>query len=448
MRIRPVASSSCCGWLAAALALTSFVITANGQQYRSDTPDKASRAYGASARVWVTNPAIYAADKEHFKDYFEKYYFPKMTSTDDIDLGKLGSDLRYNLFKQFLWATNNTQLQQDLTGMAYHAMGQIVLDPSYHPAVRYNAILVIGLLDEQYSNNGRQAPKPLPGATKALTGIVNAATTSNRFSPYLILGALIGLDRHAQLHASLTPEAISAMTSALIKLVTHDKPIQEMDPDAYAWMRIRAASALANLGSVGDQNAVHNALIKLITSSKSLDDRCEVAGMLDRLVYKDAKLDDAGTAEPLFALARDVADAEDKRAQDFQNLYGTTGGARPVSRYSPGGPGGGDTDQQETYPRRQVLARLTGLDAALAKVKPALPTETQAKVETLVKAIDAAKTAAANKDTGELNLAAAIRTMARLIRATVPPPPEKPPAEKAKITASPDKPTAAAVPKQ
>ena len=33
------------------------------------------------------------------------------------------------------------------------------------------------------------------------------------------------------------------MTAALVKLVTHDEPIQEMDPDAYAWMRLRAASA-------------------------------------------------------------------------------------------------------------------------------------------------------------------------------------------------------------
>jgi hypothetical protein len=209
---------------------------------------------------------------------------------------------------------------------------------------------------------------------------------------------------------------------------------------------LRAASALANLGTVGEKVAIHNALIKLIASTKSLDDRCEIAGMLDRIKdYKGAKLDDAGTAEPLFALARDVAQAEDKRARDFQNQYATTGGARPMSRYNLEGPGSA-TDQQETYPRRQVLARLTGLQVALAKVKPALPTETQAKVDAVIKAIDPAKTAAADKNTGELSLAAAIIDMAKAIRTAVPPP-EKPAPEKEKASATPDKPPAAATPK-
>ena len=53
------------------------------------------------------------------------------------------------------------------------------------------------------------------------------------------------------------------MTAALLKLVTNEKPIQEMDRDAYSWLRLRAASALARLGSVGEKNAVHDAIVKL-----------------------------------------------------------------------------------------------------------------------------------------------------------------------------------------
>ena len=52
--------------------------------------------------------------------------------------------------------------------------------------------------------------------------------------------------------------------------------IQEMDPDAYAWIRLRAAEALAKLGSVGEKNSVHNAIVKLASTSKSLDDRLVV----------------------------------------------------------------------------------------------------------------------------------------------------------------------------
>jgi len=250
---------------------------------------------------------------------------------------------------------------------------------------------------------------------------------SARFSPPTILGAIIGLERHAQLRASLTPEAIAAMTAALVKLVTHDEPIQEMDPDAYAWMRLRAAETLAKLGSVGEKNSVHNALVKLVSSTKSLDDRCEAAGLLDKLdknAYKDVKLDDAATPDTLFALARDVATAEDKRAADFQNQYSGGGTSTPGLRGAGPGqfsPGGGE-EQQETYPRRIVLARLKNLRAALAKVKPALPAETQKKVDDLGKAIDPAIAAASDKNTIELKLAAAIRTMAVAVNKVVPAP--------------------------
>jgi hypothetical protein len=226
------------------------------------------------------------------------------------------------------------------------------------------------------------------------------------------------------------------MTAALTKLVLQEQPSQEMDPDAYAWIRLRAAEALAKLGSVGEKNSVHKAIVKLASTSKSLDDRCEAAGMLDKLSYKNVKLDDASTTDSLFGLARDVATAEDKRAADFQSQYSGGGGpVAPMTMRPRGGefmPGGGTDEQQETYPRRQVLARLKQLTAAITAVKASLPTETQKKADDLLKAIKPAETAAADKNTIELKLAAAMRTMAVAINKAVPAPAsEKAPPAKA-----------------
>ena len=65
-------------------------------------------------------------------------------------------------------------------------------------------------------------------------------------------------------------------------------------------------------------------------------------------------------------------------------------------------------------------------------MKPSLPTETQKKADDLVKAIEPAKTAASDKNTIELKLAAAIRTMAVAINKAVPAPAaEKAPPAKA-----------------
>ena len=129
----------------------------------------------------------------------------------------------------------------------------------------------------------------LPEANAFLTQIVDYAADDKPVPPPLVLGALIGLERHAQLREGLPPEAVAAMTAAMVKLVSHEKPIQEMDPDAYAWIRFRAAEALAKMGGVGDKNSVHNAIVKLVASSKSLDDRCKAAGILDKITYKDVK---------------------------------------------------------------------------------------------------------------------------------------------------------------
>ena len=414
------------------LTLSGVAASVMAQEFRADLPDEKIRAFGAKAKTWTADAGAYAADQQKFAQFFTDYYFPDMTKTGDADLARLG-DSRTNIFKRYLWATANPQLQKDLTDLALERMKGIVTakDPPYHPAVRYNAVLVLGMLDEQYaidSGAGRRPPKPLPAANTFLTLIVNLAADDKPVPPGVAFGALIGLDRHAQFHDGLPPDAIAAMSAALLKLVNHDKPIQEMDRDAYSWMRLRAASALAKLGSVGDKNVVHNSIVKLAASGRSLDDRCEAAALLEKITYKDIKLDDAGTAEPLFGLVRDVAAAEDKRAQEFQDSGATGSFAR-----SPGGPEGyaaATPGVDDVYPRRSVLARLYNLRTGLTKVKPALPAETQKKVDAVLAALAPAIAAASNKDTVPLRVADSIRTMADAVNKAIPA--AEKPADKAK----------------
>ena len=174
---------------------------------------------------------------------------------------------------------------------------------------------------------------------------------------------------------------------------------------------------------MGDKNAVHDAIVKLASTGKSIDDRCAAAALLERLEYKDVKLDDAGTSEPLFALARDLAAAEDKRAQDFQEQQ-VGGGPALHPADSPvhvceGGISG--TEVVETFPRRQALARLSDLRTGLKKVKPSLPEESQKKADAVLAALNQGISACANKDTVELTLVDELRKMAEAINRAVPP---------------------------
>src|SRR5262249_9422870 len=160
------------------------------------------------------------------------------------------------------------------------------------------------------------------------------------------------------------------------------------------------------------------------------DDRCEAISLLDRLNYKDVKLDDAGTADPLFALTRDVAASEDQRAQDFQE-HGGSGFAAAM----PGRPGmdsyGSSGADPNSFPRRTTLSRLSGLQLAFNKVKPSLPTETQKKVDAVLNAIKPAFADASNKDKVDLKLAESIHAMNDAINKAIPGP-AKPEADKSK----------------
>jgi hypothetical protein len=277
------------------------------------------------------------------------------------------------------------------------------------------------MLDDKYST-GADPPVPHAQSNALLTAVVNAGMGDKVVAPSLVLGAIVGLDRHAHYRQGLQPAAVAAMTAALVKLVERDQPIQDMNSESYAWLRLKAAGVLAKLGSVGQNNAVHNALIKLIAGSKSLDDRCEVAAMLAKLDYKDVKLDAAGTSEPLFALARDLGAAEAKRAEEFE---------APVSGSVVGiaGPGGGGAFPQISFdgkppefPRREVLAKLIDMRAGLTVVKPALPEDVQKKIDAVLAAVNPVITAASSKDTVDLKLTVAIRDMAAAIDRAVPAP--------------------------
>ena len=92
----------------------------------------------------------------------------------------------------------------------------------------------------------------------------------------------------------------------------------------------------------------------------------------------------------------------------------------------PEGFGPGGTGTLETFPRRQVLARLTDLRTGLKTVKPSLPAETQKKADAVLAALNPAIAAASSKDTVELRWP---RRSARWPRRSTRPfrPPKSPP---------------------
>lgn len=413
VRGKPVA------WMAAWLVVVAACCAsgaAQAQQYKADPVNDRLRLDAIPVQNYVRNPSANPADKPRYDAFFTQYYFPAMTRFGPDQLGDLGG-LRQDLFTRFLWRSQSEELQRDLTEKAFKAVLPIIASSEYHPAVRYNAILVLGLLDEQYAievGANRRPPKPLPQANDILIKAVGAAV-AGKLPPPLLVGALIGLERHAKYHQSLPPENVARMTAAAQSVLDLKQPLPNLDSDVTAWIKLEAADVLAELGAVGTDNKDHLALMRLVGDHElSLDDRCRAAALLAKLNYDGVKLDGKTTVDPFVQLAVAVANSEGKRAKKFLEVIVPTDESTrrlslsPRSRVNP---------EEAKYDRRPLLSRLMDLRRGLGAVKGAVPADEQPKLETLLAELRTVEDSATDDGTIDLRLVTQVQELASQIRA-------------------------------
>ena len=388
------------------------------------------------AEACIRNPARFATDRAQFIEFFDKYYFPAMTRYAPNDLAQLGK-MREDLFGRFLWSTTDENVQNELTQMALAKMWPIAPSSKYHPAVRYNAVLIIGALDKTYAAAGRP-PVPLKKGTEDLQLILKSAAGGKQVPPLLVVGALVGMQRHTLYHDSMERAMAEEVSTTAQKLSTMDGPLPEIDSKVAEWIRMQAATVLANLGSPGAKGEVLSALAKLVTGQTtpkmSLDARCQVAALLKQITITGA-VDGKTMSDALLQLAVEVGDAEAKEAKAFEDTQMQGGGF--------GGYGGAprskgrmkldvETSMWE-YDARILLARLTDLRLGLSSFQASAPADQQPVFQTVISAIDPVLKLAGSSDAIDLNIAKEVRLMAEQIRAAAAPgteaPAEEAPAE-------------------
>ena len=114
-------------------------------------------------------------------------------------------------------------------------------------AVRYNAVLLLGLLNQQESRNN-QPPVPLEGALPVLLDIVS--DTEKHPLPVRI-GALVGLVRHARYGRISDPRLAARLQTTLLQLLEKAWPELDSSPEVKTWVRTRAVQALGYLRAPG-----------------------------------------------------------------------------------------------------------------------------------------------------------------------------------------------------
>jgi hypothetical protein len=308
----------------------------SGQNYRVLAPSvneaQAKALSGQVANALRNAAAPDAATQKQLDEYFKGRIYPLMTSTDPAQLGQL-AETRKQLFQRYLNAAKSQGARDYLNNLTLKQMGAFAVGP-YHPAVRYNAALIMGQLDAQ------PGVKPLPTGTNGLLILLEGEEFNKVAVPTAVkVAALVGLQRHVRLGVDApTGERI---TKAALAVANREELPEDASAKAYGWVRRQAAKVLAAQFAKGLTPPVHDTFVRLVADDKSdLDDRCAVAELLKPEMFSGAQgLDAEAMAQALGGLARNVLAIEAKEAGDY--LDEMIGGGIPAPGGFEGGRGGG-----------------------------------------------------------------------------------------------------------
>ncbi|QDS96782.1 hypothetical protein [Adhaeretor mobilis] len=442
----------------ACLAVVIFLATAQtslAQRYLEQQPklnEKEAKALIRDLTAIFRGNGMTAANKQVLDQYFKGWYFPSMTSQSPQALGEL-AEKRENFFKRNVNLCTNKEARDYLIDTAGREMGKIALQ-NYHPATRYNAVLLIGLLNEEPGGSGRNAKPPVPWkqGTSVLLKLLEKDSFGSGENKVMVpmsakVGALVGLQRHARF--GIDQAQAEQLNQAAMKMVNTKEGPTGTDPDVHAWVRCLAARVLITQAAEGANQPVVDAVTLLVADpALQLDDRCYAASLMKRLEFEgSASLDVKPTVLALASLTDSVMQDEAKKAKKYQQKIfggnrgaafgggrgGGFGGGEYGGGYGGGGLGGARGKQEPKYEIRRLLDRVYGLTDAMKQVAKASP-EAQNTLDPLLDPLDSLAKQAIDKDAIVMETATNVislsKEMSRLSAAMQPADPAaQPPAE-------------------
>jgi hypothetical protein len=256
-----------------------------------------------------------------FDEYFRRQVFAKMTLLSE--LGKI-AERRQDFFKSsFQMANPPAPVHDRLVQLTFSTMQAIAINARFHPYVRYNAMLMIGELNEVESTGfggNRRPPVPLPAAVNFMLTQLNDPKQIDEVR----MAALVGMLRHAQIgrlgqqmnvSGGGTPQERQANLQRI--LAAASQVAEEKDPPAgrsiegHTWMRRRAIDIFMVLGASTPQVAsVLEEIVADTTAPVSL--RCTAAEAIGKMPTSGGQqgFDATKTAQDLAAIAIEVCQAE------------------------------------------------------------------------------------------------------------------------------------------
>ncbi len=183
-----------------------------------------------------------------FENYFNRYKFPMLTLSDPESIKKLPAE-RNLFFREFLESSSDANAHEALCQLLLAYMTKVA-DGNYHPAVRYNAVMMIAQV------NGTEVSR------SGLTGITLADPHPNALQPMLEwlkaedtldlvrLGSLLGIVRHLEMDnyraagSKMKADQRTDVLNTLKQLIAQKSPPAYRNEDGQIWMRRKAVEGL------------------------------------------------------------------------------------------------------------------------------------------------------------------------------------------------------------
>jgi hypothetical protein len=259
-----------------------------------------------------------------FNSYYLLFVFPMMTQTSEEALQGL-PERRNKFFRTEVEICRNSEVHAHLVSLTLDQMSVIVQD-TFHPAVRYNAMLIISSLNDQDAVRiGAEKKLPEPMA-RALPFILEQFRKPEN-SDAIKVAALIGLARHLEWdpHRPQDSQPIPAalrtqIINELLALAEAKDPPAGRNAEGHLWFRRRAVEALGLACYNKLEPPVKDALDKLLRDDKEpLPLRFAAATAVGRLNYQPpAAFDAKDTAKVLGYLALLACDSELNRVNGLK----------------------------------------------------------------------------------------------------------------------------------
>ncbi|MDR3232452.1 MAG: hypothetical protein LBT46_02075 [Planctomycetaceae bacterium] len=184
----------------------------------------------------------------------------------------------------------------------FDEMCGIAADKDLLPALRYNAVLTIGQLDEK-----DRPPVPYIPALTYLSRFYTSKDTPD----YLKYGALLGLVRST--YCILEPPKKADVLKLLLAALTK-KPVAD-DDDLADWWQMTALEGLSGL-KIANKDVVDVLLALIADEGRSLAVRAKAAKVFGDFDYKENKLDAKKISEGLQTFVQSVREIEFKKLEE------------------------------------------------------------------------------------------------------------------------------------